>query len=349
MEPQIIVDKKEYASVDCMKFVASLLIVALHADALYDISPLWNTLICGGLARLGVPFFFTATGFFFFRKELELETLRKYCLRMVKLYLYWFVIMLPKTIFDRIICSQYSVAGTAFRFLRSFFVTSTFSGSWFIVSCIFCSVLFYCLEKLEEKKRCYITAAIAVFSYLLGVMCSSYGALLDGFGFRKIIDWYTLLFGNPYNNIFTGIPYFALGRYFARNGDNLRSKNTYLVGGLAALACLVVEVYCSFVYKTAKATDCYFMLFPVMCGLFPLVLLWDVHFENAQFLRESSTIIFFTQFIWLFFAEVVEWMLSVRISWGAKFVFALIACLLSAVIIRKLANVKRFRWLRNLY
>lgn len=55
--------KKNYDSIDLFKFIFSILIVALHADALYDLSPLANTLICGGIARRGVPFFFVTSTF----------------------------------------------------------------------------------------------------------------------------------------------------------------------------------------------------------------------------------------------------------------------------------------------
>lgn len=139
--------QKNYDSIDLVKFCMSILIVALHAEALLDISPWLNTVVCCGLSRLGVPFFFTTSAYFLYSKPVSWEATKRYCKRLLTLYAAWFVVSMPKTILDRFICSSYPFGETLFRFIRSFFVTPTFSGSWFIVSCVFCAVLFYYLNK----------------------------------------------------------------------------------------------------------------------------------------------------------------------------------------------------------
>jgi len=208
---------RNYDSLDLTKFIASICVVALHADALWDFSPMANSLICCGLFRLAVPLFFVISAFFFFGKEVTWEGTKKYIKRLLVLYAAWFIVSIPKTIFDRFICSHYPIGETVFRFVRSFFVTSTFGGSWFIVSCIFSALVYYKLEQLPEKTRKGLTIGISVIVYLWVTFSSAYGKLMTPLGMDGFYEKYELLFASPYCSFLVGIPYFAIGRFFAHN------------------------------------------------------------------------------------------------------------------------------------
>ena len=56
-----------YSSVDLVKFIAALLVVALHARPFIFDEDMDYYAIC--FCRIAVPFFFVATSFFFFLKE----------------------------------------------------------------------------------------------------------------------------------------------------------------------------------------------------------------------------------------------------------------------------------------
>lgn len=223
--------QRKYDAIDLTKFCMSILIVALHADALLDISPWLNTFICGGLARLGVPFFFVASAYFLYSKPVSWGSTKRYCKRLLTLYAAWFIVSIPKTIFDRFICSSYPFGETLFRFVRSFFVTSTYSGSWFIVSCIFCAVLFYYLDKLSQNGYRVVVISLSVLSYFWCAFSSAYGKLIDIMGLSSFYDGYVRFFANPYTSFLVGIPYFALGKYFAA-----RSEKQIVGGCFAPLA-----------------------------------------------------------------------------------------------------------------
>ena len=340
-------NKQRYDAIDLAKLIASILIVALHSDLLYDVYPAAHSILCSGLARLAVPFFFTTSAFFFFCKQITAVTTKRYCLRLLKLYLCWFIIYLPKTIFDRIVCSDYPLPETMLRFLRSFFVTSTFSGSWFLVSCIFCGLLFFALEKLPDRVRRTLTILLATLVYGLCVFASGYGMLVKRFGLSHPLKIYTILFANPYNNLFVGIPYFALGRAFA-NGK-LPKKQLAIPGLIVSLLLLFAEVLIIKELRLTKATDCYLMLLPCMFFMFPLLLDANLSLRYAPTYRSLSTIIFFSHFGWLFFTELLEWLLKCTIPITVKFMIALGGSLLTALVILKLQTKKRFHWLRYFY
>lgn len=342
---------KNYDSLDLTKFIASICVVALHADALRDFSPMANSMICWGLFRLAVPLFFVISAFFFFSKEVTWEGTKKYCKRLLILYAAWFIVSIPKTIFDRFICSPYPIGETVFRFIRSFFVTSTFSGSWFIVSCIFSALVYYKLEKLPERTRKGITVGISVIVYLWVTFSSAYGKLMTPLGMDDFYSKYTLLFANPYCSFLVGIPYFALGRRFAKremNGSPRKYKEMVKWGG-ACLLLLLLEVYLTIRFKLQKSSDCYLMLLPCVFCMFPLLVNRKVKVKNAKYLRIASTIVFFSQFLFLFVCEFAEWALKITIPCLGKFAFTVAMGLLLTWIILKLKDKKNFRWLRYFY
>lgn len=342
--------QRKYDAIDLTKFCMSILIVALHADALLDISPWLNTFVCGGLARLGVPFFFVTSAYFLYSKPVSWESTRRYCKRLLTLYAAWFVVSIPKTIFDRFICSSYPFGETLFRFVRSFFVTSTFSGSWFIVSCIFCAVLFYYLDKLSQNRYRIVVIILSVLTYFWCVFSSAYGKLIDVIGLSLFYDGYVRFFANPYTSFLVGIPYFALGKYFATRSEKQMDGGVVCTfGGFISIATLFVEVYLTSKYSMARTTDCYLMLLPCTFFLFPKILDWKIEIKNANWLRIASTIIFFSQFLLLFSCEIFEWVFKITIPCLVKFFIAAIGGIILTQLILVYVEKPRWRWLKYFY
>ncbi len=120
---------------DLLKFIASFFVIAIHTNPLKDISN-FAAVLTMILYRLAVPIFFLVTSFLFSKSPVNIEGCKKYTKRLSILYLAWFTISLPVTVYNRFIISEYSLPVTIFRFARSIFLSSTFSGSWFLVACV---------------------------------------------------------------------------------------------------------------------------------------------------------------------------------------------------------------------
>lgn len=342
--------RRNYDAIDLFKFLASVMIVAIHTDAFLDISPQLNTILCGGIARLGVPYFFIVTAFFYFNKPVDWANTKKYCQRLLTLYLAWFILSIPKTVYDRFICSKVSFGETFFRFVRSFFVTSTFSGSWFLISCVFCAVLYYRLERLDEKNRSAITIALSVLVYFWITFTSAYGRLIETVGLGRFYRVYELLFANPYCSFLVGIPYFAVGRYFSRKREKMTiGGRANWLGFIGSLLLLLLEVYITNTYHLIKSTDCYLMLLPTAAFLFALIMGWEIKLKNAMALRTASTIIYFSQFILIYVCEFIEYWRIIRIPSFGKFLFAIISGLILTWFALAVRGKKRFSLVRYFY
>lgn len=339
--------KKQYHSIDLMKFIACIFVVAIHTNPFNEISPIINTIICQGIARLAVPLFFISSAFFLFQGDFDKSKVKKYCLRMGELYLFWFLLSLPITIYNRIIISPYPAGITVFRFVRSFFLTSTFSGSWFLTSCIFCAIIYCLLEKLDERKRRIITIVICIASYFLCVFTSAYGGLIDLFGLTPIYTIWETLFSKPYTSILVGLPYFALGRHIVK--DDVKCSRQHCWGVFLSIILLMGEILITMKLEVTNTTDCYLMLLPCAYFIFVVVKDWTVQLKVSSALRSVSTIVFFSHFIWIFVLELVEFFVEISILCIAKFLITVFLSLATAIIVLKLSKTKGLTWVRNFY
>ena len=81
-----------YSGIDVFRLVAALLVVAIHTSPLASISADADFLLTRVLARLGVPFFFMASGFFVLERR---GAVTRFLKRTALLYLAAIVLYLP--------------------------------------------------------------------------------------------------------------------------------------------------------------------------------------------------------------------------------------------------------------
>lgn len=92
------------------------------------------------------------------------------------------------------------------------------------------------------------------------------------------------------------------------------------------------------------------MLLP--SAYFIFILIKDIKIDlkiNPVILRNASTIIFFSHFLWIFAIEIFEKIFSLSINSVYRFFITIILCMLTVVVFLKLGKNKRFSWLKYLY
>ncbi len=342
--------KNNYDAIDFAKFVGSILVISIHSNALNGISPLAGLFVCGGIARLAVPFFFTCSAFFFFKKGTEKEITKTYCKRILTLYLSWFVVTLPITVFERFFLSETPFLKSLLSFVQSAFLSSTFSGSWFLTSCVFCAWLFFFVEKRKIPRA--VVLIVCAAEYLFCCLSSAYGNLIPKLGLSGAYEAYRTIFLNPYTSIIVGVSYFALGKHFAE----CEKKERFLLSVKSTRVCLSVslllflgEIYLCGKLSLSRTTDCYLTLFPCAAFLFSLAVRSKAKIKHALLFRKISTVFFFAHFIWLFCFRVFERLSKIPIAAHFKFLGALALCVLTAEIFFALEKTKRFAWIKNFY
>ena len=346
---------KKYNSIDILKLITSFFVIMIHISIFFDYNHYLNLFTANGLSRLAVPLYFLVSAFFFYKKNVNLDKasqkqgLINYTKRMLILYFGWFIICLPKTIFERFF-NERTLVINLFQFIKSFFLTSTFSGSWFLMSCIFSAwfVFFIINLKLKKANTENILIIISVACYLLCVVTSAYGNLFYKIGMGNLYENIVFWFTKPYTSILVGVPYFTLGRYIAKNDPHLTRVDKMLC--VAFLTLFFVEVFITNKFNLQFSSDCYLMLLP--CTYLLFVLIKDIKIElkiNPVVLRNTSTIVFFSHFIWIFAIEIFEKVFSISINSICRFFIVSFLCLLTSGIFIKLRKIKIFNWLGYLY
>lgn len=180
-------------AIDLMKILMAIFVISIHTIAPDDTI---KYLLTQSIARVAVPFFFIAAGYYFPSKP-KRSDLKKTTLRLVYLYIAWCVFYLPFE-FSDIVTKPLSVSGYVCETL--YILVKGWRHLWFMPALIIGLVIYYFLH---AKKRVYL---IALSLYFLG------------FALQLSIqnNEYSILF---YRNFLTfGFPLIVLGAALKRYG-----------------------------------------------------------------------------------------------------------------------------------
>lgn len=271
---------------DYLKIFLAIIIVAIHSRPLPDsFMP---------LLRCAVPLFFMMSSYFFFLKH-ESNTdgkarkvlLNKYVKRNLKLYLFWFCLLLPITIV-RSHWHQMSIVQFVSSFLVDFLFRSTFAGSWYIMASIWGVILVFYLQKICNNK---ILLAIGLVLYLLCCLSSNYYNIAIQIPIIKDIVIFT---GKPYNSFPSSIIWIVVGKILAEKPRIIKS-NILFATTFCSIVLLYIEYFIVNHFSLVRNTDCYLFLIPVCVLLF--IAIGQAQFKGRSFrnqllFRKLSTIIY---------------------------------------------------------
>ena len=318
--------KKNYGAIDIFKFVCALLVVVLHvatyafADMASDSAPptgkdnpfLFTLPAAYAILRIAVPFFFISSAFFLFKKIKEnpedgKKLIKGYCIRLLKLYLFWFVINLPIMIDEHIICGKADLWTNILKFLLRIVLYGGFSGAWYLLASLVAVPLIYWMStKMKNWQMFTITGVMYALACLNGTYLHLFDNCFLGDVFKFLCD--TLPF---YHSFFNGAIFVLIGRTFAYKETLIPNKLN-----IALLAITPFFMYGELVltnyYGLNYATDCFFSLAIFSVVFFQFVLNLNVTPKPIhKSLRQFSTFIYLFHFIFLYvlyrFASTFNW------------------------------------------
>lgn len=169
--------------IDLAKFVASLLVVAIHSALFKDVNStlffVFNELIC----RLGVPFFAICTGFYMYKAIIHkgFEILKKQEWKLLRLYALWtflyFLFLLPSWI-----VTNYFSFGHILGYGKSAVLTGSYFHLWYVLDVIYAMPIFYLIVK-------YISPKVWIWFVII-----LYGLYALNYGYIQILPYYVSLF-----------------------------------------------------------------------------------------------------------------------------------------------------------
>ena len=282
--------RRGYPAVDRFRVAAALLVVCIHTAPLASFSAAADFAL-KTLARLAVPFFFTATGFFLLgelvRPGLRPRTLSPGVRRFLKktgvLYAACTVLYLPVTLY----AGNFPVENVLGELVRDAVLDGTFYHLWYLPAALL-GVLVVC--GLLRFLRPGAAAGVCGALYLAGLLGDSWYGLAKQLPVLK--EGYDALFGvmdYTRNGLFFAPAFLMLGALLA--GFPARRRPRVCLAGLGcSLALLFAEAFGLRALGWPRHDSMYLALVPCACFLFLCLLV--PRGGDAPFLREFSMLVY---------------------------------------------------------
>ena len=322
-EVHLVNTRRAFDSIDIAKFLGSVLIFAMHGTALRDYRIAQSALEI--MARWGVPFFFISSAYFLFRKSvggnIERKNLLHYLFRIGMLYLYWMIFNLPSIYIRLLYQKDLTDISTWLIFFKHSILSETFTGSWYLTSCIFSACIVYWLSKRFQTKAILI---ITLPLYLICALTSVYRGVLP-----KQVASILAFFCFPLN-IFNGCFYFALGKYIFENESQIKkclTKSRALMLFFVFYLVYVIEIFVAKHFNIFAYTDVAFSSVALSCVLFLFCLQSKIKINNSIVLRKLSIIIYCCQGNVLIFNHLCKRMLG-----GHSLIAFMMSCVVVTII-----------------
>lgn len=205
--------KRQFPSIDVMKLVCAILVVASHTNPLSSVNEYLNYGLVQYIARLGVPFFFVAAGYFCFRKT-TLENFNsripfEYAKRIFTLYFIWTAIYFPQICYNVYENGNGIKIGVIDRIRNLMFVG--YHHLWYLLSTVQAVLIItFALKKGLKIEKIVLAGAML---YMVGLLGQSYFEILRPLTntiLWKALRLYASIFETTRNGIFEGILFWVL-------------------------------------------------------------------------------------------------------------------------------------------
>ena len=348
-------ERKEYESLDILKFVMAILIVSLHVGPFLSISRPADFLLNQTISRTAVPCFFTISGFLLFSKLENIEDkkvyFKAYIERIIKIYMIWTAIYIPTFIIEFYFNSvRFNAIDCVLTLVHDILVKGIYR-LWYLHALVIGAYIVYML-KYRLKLCNYGILGITGGWYAIGVLTTSWSGAFSGFPLFKcatvqtLINAYLFVFETTRNGFFFGSFFIAIGMVIINCETNI-AKKRYFLRTILWYVVLVFEAYLLHQREWSTDYSMMFALVPVTYYLIRLVLLLDCkNIGVAKHLRNLSTLVYLVHPLLILFLSFVG-VYSGEFNSICVFCIVLFATLaLSECLI---CASKKYRWIKSFY
>lgn len=297
--------RKNYPLLDVLKFCLAILVIALHCDPFVSYNSYLQTGFRNIISTIAIPIFFVVSSFLFYEKinlyrsegdtEGEKNYFKKYCFRILGIYLFWSIIYLPFVIVEWCKLDNFSFVNIL-EYVRSFIFSGSYSTLWFLPALLTGIVLTYFLTKKVKNK--FVLILIPSLFYLLCAACTTYyGLFARNSSVKTIIDACDYLLDGFKNGLFFAFLPVMLGYLLNKNKAHKTSVKKHVLLLVLFFALFGIEAFaCTFLGFSTNGVDQWIFLMPFSYVFVSAVIsIQYVPTENTVLLRKMSILMFLTQ------------------------------------------------------
>ena len=256
--------RRALPALDGFRWVAALLVVAIHTSPLSGVNPEADFRLTRVLGRVAVPFFFMTTGCFMAVHLRDGTWLRRQLHRLAVMYGAAVVAYLP--------LNAYAGALNRLDFgacLRALLLNGTFYHLWYLPA----AMLGLCIARaLLRAGGMKLALAVSGALYALGLLGDSYYGLIAGTPLNGLYALLFRCFDQTRNGLFFAPVFLVLGAALGRRRPDVR---TAAVGLALSLAGMCAEALLLRRLGWMRHDSMYICLVPAMICLFSLLLAHD--------------------------------------------------------------------------
>ena len=275
---------ESYSGIDYFRFIAALLIVAIHTSPLSSFSETGNFIFTRIVSRVSVPFFFMTSGFFLIsRYTCNAEKLGAFIKKTTLIYGVAILLYIPINVYN----GYFKMDNLLPNIIKDIVFDGTLYHLWYLpASIIGAAIAWYLVKKLNYPKALMVASVL----YLIGLFGDSYYGITEKISCLNSL--YTYIFqvtDYTRNGIFFAPIFFILGGFIADNRPQITFGKSFL-GFAISLALMLGEAMILHHFDLQRHDSMYVFLLPCMYFLFIVIL----HFKGKRLvsLRTASLIIY---------------------------------------------------------
>lgn len=344
-------DKKEFIFLDIMKFICSLLVLAIHLPPLVSFNTPYNYWFTYVFARIAVPFFFVCSGYFVYSKMNDKKALFKYIKRLLIFYGIYTILYTPQIIYNNTL-NDLTFLEDVGMYLRNTLLIASYSQLWYIIG-IICStlILYVFINKFKFKDVTIIIVSLILFC--IGTICNEYPNLITNEFISKVYEIYCAIFRTTRNGLFFGLLLVSIGYLIRKHSHKIKINKTALI-----LPVLIVfgfwlitkEKYDFLPGQSGNKNDMLFTL-PIVTTLLFLgcsFIKINVKYEKIGFLfRKLSIMIFGFHLLIKFYVNL--YLASKEISLHSFVLFSIVLAINLVIAVAIILLQKKFNKLKYMY
>jgi len=310
MEQNVLSERKNFNAVDVAKFILSFFVISIHTCYNFFESSVANTVVNSVIIRLAVPFFFVASGFFFFRdivfengrikKCSENRTkLFKFLKRIFLLYLIWAVIYFVFEAFTYV-ASGLPLAPLCKTYAVMFFLDGFTGHFWYLLFTMYAIIILYVLLRFlrVEIVSGIVIVLYAVFLYGFTYQFAFKTAFLSEIMPTLLLKFSALGFNFGFYPVYRAMAYLFAGFLCT----HLRDKISKKLSGILAFISLVLSITENILLNIFSTRDWFsytFFLLPL--AIFSFIFLSKIKLngkpEIFAFFRNGSSFIYCSHYL----------------------------------------------------